>query len=454
MVKSQVPKKQSSWYDGLYDEQRHAADFIVDQIIDGGGVALFSQQGTGKTHITLAILERLEPKLALIVAPLTSLDITWSDRLRTLPGMLLRSPQELTGSLGAKTLLIHPELLVKHAKRLSTLAWDIVIIDESQGIKDRNSLRSRAARRFRNARRRLALSGTPIDESQIDVWAQMRFVDHTVFGENWLDFAGEYCRKAGYMGKEWKFNKNKHEQFLKALGSRIYRLSIDFMKLKPLNLIPVPVVMLGDQARIYEEMSRHSIVTVDGHKITAPLAITRDVKKSQITGGFILDEDGNSFRVGYAKERKLKWLIQRLERPVVIFCQFLSELDDIVLKFRLLGLKVASLRGTIKGDERTQTIKDFQAGQYDMIVCQLRTGGVSIELSRSNNLVFYSFNHSYIDFEQVISRLHRGGQTREVNAWLLYCVGTIDEEKIDVVKSKKLVATKVLSPFEGVQRNG
>lgn len=440
------PKKRSNWYGKLYKEQKQAANFILSRIRDSGGVGLFSEQGTGKTHIACAVIEQLDPQLILIIAPLTSLDITWHPRLLTLPGQLVRQHKQIKGLPGPVTLLIHPEYLVKFSKAIVKIPWDLVIWDESQGIKDRSSARSRAARRLRDHRRRLVLSGTPIDKSQIDVWAQMRFIDHTVFGEKWGDFADEYCRKGGWMNHKWIFRKSRHKQFLKAIEDHIFRLSKKFMELPPLTINPVPVVMFGDQARLYEEMSENSIIEIEGKKIIASMAGVRDVKKSQITGGLVLDDEGKVHRTGFAKIRKFKQLLPKLKKPIVVFCQYLHEIKDII--DNLKRFKTVVLKGSVKGEERSQVLRDFQAGKYDAIVCQLRTGGVSIELSRSCNMVLYSFNYSYIDFEQIFARLHRGGQKNEVTVWVLYCVDTIDEEKIDVIKEKASVAKSVLNHFE------
>jgi SNF2 family DNA or RNA helicase len=447
---------ESSWLDQLHPEQRKAYDFVMSR----PATALFAKTGSGKTYITMAMLEQLRPQLTLIVAPLTSLDITWLPRLATLPGTIVKSAQEFqfslkrfAGSSHPVTLLINPEALRSVSKALSQAPWDCVVIDESQGIKDRNSAYSRAARRLRHVPRRLALSGTPLDASPIDVWAQMRFVDYTVFGENWRDFAEEYCRHAGWMGKEWEFREKKLPQFLKALEGHVYRLTTDFMQLKPITFYPVGVHMFGNQRAIYDQMHQHGVTMVDGSTISASHQGVRDVKLSQITGGFVIDNDGHPLRVGHAKERKFKHLVKHLDTPLVVFCQYLHELDAVERILRQGGIKrVSVLRGSVKGDDRTQLLNDFQNHRLDALVCQTRTGGVSIELTASSTLVLYSINYSYIDFEQIIHRLHRGGQQKEVKVFGIYCQESIDEEKISLIQKKSETFFKVVSHFEQERR--
>ena len=447
---STPPKKHLTWYGRLYPEQRHATDFILER----PATALFCKAGTGKTLITLAMLERSQWRVALIVAPFTSLDVTWYPRITTLPHTLIhRGITELAGSLKSSPrahtrhiVLTNPEALRRSLRRIAKLPWDVVVWDESQGIKNRSSVASRLARRLRHVPRRLALSGTPLDTGQIDIWAQMRFVDHEVFGENWRDFAEEYCYKTGWMNKEWRFNPRKDRQFLKALEPYIYRLDDSFLGLKPMSVVPVPINLLGEQRRIYETMERDNLVMLPAGMITAENQGARDVKLSQITGGAVLDADGNVHPTGQAKRRRLKHMIATLERPLVIFCQFLHELEIVMELVPFERVEV--VQGATRIKDRTRIINAFQAGKIDVLICQIRTAGESIDLTRAATLVMYSMTYSYINFEQVLRRLQRGGQTRAVTAYILYCVSTVDDDKLRLVQQKCETSDTILAHFE------
>jgi SNF2 family DNA or RNA helicase len=408
----------------------------------------------------MAALERLPWHVALIVAPLTSLGVTWRPKITLLPSTTVhRSPQDLRSALKIKDgstprhiVLTNPEGLRSALRWIAKLPWDIVIWDESQNIKNKDSRNSRIARKLRHVPQRIALSGTPIDTGQIDIWAQMRFVDHEVLGENWRDFANQYCYKSGWMGKEWVFSERKQEEFLDALKDHIFRLDDAFLGLTPINVVPVPTLILGEQRRIYDTMEAKNIVFLgedSADQVYAHNAGARDVKLSQITGGAVLDAEGNVHVTGNAKRRKLAHLLHTLEDddwPVVIFCQFLHEID--IIKDIVRGHKIAIIRGGIKENERTRIVSDFQKGKYDVLVCQIRTGGESIDLTRSSTIILYSMTYSYINFEQVLRRLQRGGQTRPVTAFIIFCVDTIDEEKLDLVYGKSENSFRILANFE------
>jgi SNF2 family DNA or RNA helicase len=431
------------WYEKLLPEQAYAYQFLSSRLADYGGAGLFSEQGTGKTIVTMALLERLELSRLLIICPLTAVETTWVPRLETLGLPVCRTWEEYKTRGGI--LVIHFELLTKEVTKLAKHNWDIVVIDESQKIKERGSGWSRAARRLRNATRRLALSGTPVDKSPIDVWGQMRFIDPDVLGENWNEFGSRFCYKGGYMGKRWIFDYKKMDEFLDTVKPCVYRLSAAFLKLPPMTVNLVPVDLLGHQREVYDSMTQHSLAKVNDEWIKADLAITRLAKQEQIVNGFIINEDEELTVIGHAKERKLKWLLGQLERPVVICCKYLHDLDvaqDIVGSER-----VAVLKGATK-KERTKQVEAFQAGRLDVLCVQIRTGGVSIEFTRSHNLIVYSMNHSFIDFDQFLKRLQRYGQTKTVNVYIIYASDTVDEEKIEVIKTKSNEAGYIVSHFE------
>lgn len=416
---------------------------------------MFAQQGTGKTIISLAILERLDLKFVLIVTPLTSIEVTWLDRLRLQPERysLHTSFQSFKDdeTEKVKVLVLPFRRFSTLSKRLVRVRWCICLLDESQGVKARASAQSRASRRLRRARRRMVLSGTPIDDSPIDVWAQMRFVDHNVLGEDWGPFADKWCNRGGFMNKKWIFRNKLLPQFLKVLEPYIYRLSIDEFGIEKPKLHLVPVALFGEQSRVYRQMEKEGIVRLDDWVIKTDLPITKKIKLEQITGGFI-QHNGDVGHIGRAKQRKLDAILPRVKAPVVVSCKFLEELRLIEPILRKHFKRVEILTGAVKdgrtGNHRTQLIKRFQAGEIDALGVQVRTGGVSIEFTQSENLVIYSMNHSRIDFDQLISRLRRFGQIKQVHLFIIYAVNTVDEDIRILVERKIEDAYEVESHFE------
>jgi SNF2 family DNA or RNA helicase len=455
------------WTNKLYPKQTA----VLKQTLRRHGSLILGDVGTGKTLIALAAIEQLKPLTILIVSPLTSLDLTWAPRLAKVSGLLtargyadFKSNRPGTSEATPRCLLIHYQAASKIMRKLGKRPWDLVVIDEAQGLKARNSGWSRMARYLRHAKDRIAMTATPMDDSPIDLWGLMRFVDYRVFGEDFKPFADEYCRRGGFMGHNWVFRTKLLPDFLKRMELNVSRLTKKFLDLPPLTVHLVGVDMLGSQLRIYQEMAEHSIVKIDEVTIKAPLQVTRQGKLEQITGGGILDENDYPHLVGAAKVRKLDTLLRKLrgKKPIVVSCKYLHEIPMIrkvmqkhlqVVKELHGAVKDKKPRGTFtrhgrRETDRTDLINEFQDGKIDGLILQVRTGGVSIELSKASTLIMYSMNFSLIDFEQLIGRFHRGGQTEPVNVFIIHAKNSVDTKIVDDVENKHSGFYQVVDYFE------
>lgn len=444
---SSNPTKPFDWLNALYEDQVGASAFLIENLLAHRGVGLLSDPGTGKTVVSMAVIQYFMPKRLLIVAPLTSLEVTWAKRLRTIYGTIVNSVSEYTGE---GVLLIGYEHFrtAKNIKKIIKMDFDFALFDESQGLKHRGSNQSRAVRRLRmRVPQRMILSGTPIDESPIDMWGQMRFIAPEVLGDVWSPprdhrkykgpyFEEEFCRKCGFMGYQREFIPEKLPEFLDRISPHLYRLTND---MEEAEIIPVYCDLDEEQRVVYDQMEEHGIVKVDGKKSKAGLKPVRDLRCFQITGGSLKMDDGSTLIVGHSKQKALAQLLARVDRPVV-FCRFLPELDDAMDVLRRDFDNVRYLDGSVKDKKqnkrRTQLIEDFQARKIGALAVQARTGGVSIEFTATHELVFYSMGYSYIDFKQIIARFRRYGQEKRVKVFLIIARDTIDEEPMKRIVSK------------------
>jgi SNF2 family DNA or RNA helicase len=89
-------------------------------------------------------------------------------------------------------------------------------------------------------------------------------------------------------------------------------------------------------------------------------------------------------------------------------------------------------------------VRRFQRGETDVLLAQIKTGGVGIDLFKSCIGIMHSMSYSSIDFDQAIKRLHRRGQTHPVKIFLPYVVDSVDEDIYDAVVLKRKVGELVL----------
>jgi SNF2 family DNA or RNA helicase len=445
--------KQSHLYEQLDGLQQDAVRFTLTK----NGCALFCEQRTGKTWITLTVIEILDPENVLLVVPLSNLESTWVKHLnKYLPQyeICLSWPEYKAAISSRKILLINYEKLPSFIKKAQKSDWDIAVWDESQKIKARGTLNSRMARRFRNVKRRMILTGTPMDGNPIHIWGQFRFVDHTILGEKWTTFAQRFCLKGGFMGKQWFFNEDMRDEFIETIKPYSYRITKEDIG------IPDPIIhvdkieMFGPQRRLYDKLERTMIAHVEGQRVKTDLKITRNAKLEQIVNGWIYTDDG-VYRVGNAKARKLKWRIQRVKLPVVIFCAFLEDIDIIYETIKpyvnRIGILYGQVKDTKKHKARTEIQQMFQNGEFDALICQIRTGGVGIDLYKADTAIFYSMRHSWIDYDQARSRIEHRSKEYPAELFLLIVQSSIDEDKREAVMSKRSLNEVVM---ERLQKGG
>lgn len=459
--------------------QRNAAT----RAIEAKRFALFFEQGTGKTWIAGAVAERVLTDalhLALFVVPLANIETTWTKFFREqLPNVhLCRTLDEakeaiILGIVDPRpiVLLLHYEDVSKYIDVLRKVRWQLIVYDESQRLKNRATQQSRDAAKFKYGEYRLALSGTPMDEEPQDLWAQFRFLDKTILGHRYKDFEEQFFEPIelpsleGVRRGSWQWNR-----LIREIGIKRSRRKFDMSKRHRLSKIIAPhclrvvkedvldlpemqkryewVTLRGKQRVLYEEM-RDKLVA-SGMDLTAPLKVTQMSKLQQITGGYVIDDNGYTHAVGRAKMRRVASILKRLQNePAVIFTRYVAEAQGIARELIRLGRSVATITGETGKADRTRIVEMFQEGRLQTIVSQIKTGGVGIDLYRSCHLIVYSPTFSHIDFDQAIARVYRRGQTRAVTIYMIAAQNTIDEYIYEALVSKQRKTKIILNSLKG-----
>jgi superfamily II DNA or RNA helicase len=189
------------------------------------------------------------------------------------------------------------------------------------------------------------------------------------------------------------------------------------------------------------------VVKVKGSVITTPLKITQIGKLQQLTGGHIKDEEGEVHRVGTSKRRRLRRLILKhtvADEPFVIFCKYVWEVHALERMMTRMGYaRVAKLWGKVKDTKkdarRTNMLLAFQRGEIDVMICQQRTGGVGVDLYRARIFFVYSMGHSFIDYDQMLSRGDFLEQNEEASFFFLVARNSIDTDIARSVVKKKSI---------------
>ena len=463
-----VLRKRSPWLKQLRSHQVAGTEAIVST---DGFAALFEQR-TGKTWVTGAVLEveRDTTHDVLLVGPLTNLESTWAKFLaEKLPWYSVHRDFESfkKDKSEHRILLLNYEALTPLVKKLRRLSWDRMIYDEAQRLKNRASRSSRdAALMSRSAKRRLVLTGTPIDRNPRDLWAVMRFIAPDVFGTVWKDFAAEFLEepvlnleKKGIVARQkemmrYQIAKGKApirpdmmQEYADRASPHMKRISKEEAGIDRAIIKKVKFDLDPQEERQYRKLEKTMVVRENGKVIKTPLKIVQIGKLQQITGGHIKDEDGEIHRIGTSKRRLLRRMILKHTtpgEPFVIFCKYVFEVHELARMIERMGYgKVSKLWGKVKDlkkdKRRTNMLLAFQRGEIDVMICQQRTGGVGVDLYRARKFFVYSMGHSYIDYDQMVSRGDFLEQQSPANFFLLVARQTIDMDIVMGVEVKKSI---------------
>jgi len=433
--------------------------FIHD--IGSGGV-LADDMGLGKTVQTIALLlavkQEEKPLSALIVAP-TSVVTNWQRELERFSPTLTvalwhgADRRENTEEVQkAEVVITSYALLRRDEEFLSKLDLTYVILDEAQHIKNPMSATAAAAKKVR-ARRRLALTGTPIENRLSEIWSIFDFVSPGLLGS--LDkFEQRFSRpiEAGDYKTAQRLRATIHPFILR-------RTKQEVAKDLPEKIETDQICDLtGDQRTIYQQVAKEVRAQVLGEvervglaksqlQILAGLTRLRQAACDPRLLGLprdFTDEDSG-------KLVALRELVQEAVEgghKVLVFSQFVMMLKIIEKAMREDGVTYEYLDGSTK--DRAERVDRFQGDpSVPVFLISLKAGGTGLNLTAADTVIHFDPWWNPAVEQQATDRAHRIGQTKVVTAYRLVAVGTI-EEKIQLLKGKKreLVAS-VLSEDTG-----
>lgn len=411
----------------------------LDLILSNNAVALFWEQGCGKTLPTIKAIEhRLqagEIKRALVICPKTVIT-SWVKEFAQYSSI---TPAVIAGKdrdgiqQRATVAIINYDLL----RMMHVGAWDMVVFDESQYIKGHTAQRSKAAHALaKGAKFRVLLTGTPIAKDAGDIFGQFRVLDEAIFGSSFWAFRAKYFVNMGRNFPDWRIRPEATDEIKRKIALRSQRVrKVDVLDL-PDKLYQVRTIdMTADQRRIYHDLETQLLAEVEDVTVTVPYLITKLMRLNQVCSGFLHHGD-RVLHTDNPKLAELKQIVDDYDGQVVVWAVFLHDVQAIADAFP--GALV--IDGSKTTDERAQAIDDFQAGRAKVMVLQQQAGAVGITLTAAHLSIFYSRNYSLLDRMQAEDRLHRIGQRNPVAYVDLIMAGSIEQDIIEAIESKRIVA--------------
>jgi hypothetical protein len=432
--------------------QDEATALAIASIEAHGGFALFMEQRTGKTPVAARVIQHFRPERLLITCPEIAIEV-WKAHI----------PEDFTGELR----IVTRDSLWRERKRLKHWKPDLAIADEGHDFKGKTSKRSRALRIIgRVSARRLLLTGTPQESGLEDYWPQIEFVVPGLLGE-WSEFQDWYLVMGGFRGKKIVGYKNQ-ERFRKLIAPVSYRVLLEDVQKVKTRIAPPKVVRfdLTESREPYRRMEEDLVAEVnqtvmaralapDGtvtfrprrKRIVAPRAITQAMKLHQIAGGFLIDSSGSVHRFGYEKLEQAGALMLALgDVPQVYFCRFIPEAYRLGQLFKLLDRDVTYIAGKSSMKLLAPEQPAYVSGSpFDIAVVQVRSG-VAIDLAHAEEAIFYSWDYSYLTYDQARFRI-RSYHGRRARYHYLVARETVDEQLLEVVLHKASFAKLIIDKY-------
>ena len=281
--------------------------------------------------------------------------------------------------------------------------------------------------------------------SPLDIFAQYRFLDISIFGSSWTKFKTHHAVLGGYNNYQVLQYKNLDELNQK-FYSIAYRMKDEEDVVKrdePLHIYRKS--KLGKGKNIYWSMYNHMVAEVKEGVATAGNALTKLLRLQQITGGHLKDEDGVIHDVDQSKAELLEDVLEDLDlrEPIVIFCRFHPDMDVCKSICEASGRTVSEL------SRREDTKQEWVDGKTDVLISQIQSGKEGISLVRANYTIYYSIGFSLGDFDQSVARTDRPGQDAEkVTCIHLILDGTVDEQVYKAIQERRNVVKSVLEDMQ------
>lgn len=438
------------------------------------GACLADDMGLGKTLQTLAVLvavqEQLgfttkttnfdlfqnettierEPLKTLIVLP-SSLVFNWyNEALKFTPHFskmqyigndrkLLQHRLESTDLIFTSYSIVHRDISI-----LEKYNFRYLILDESQYIKNKNSKIFKAINKI-NTAHKMALSGTPIENSLDDLWSQMQFINPDILG-SYDFFAANF---------KIPIEKKQDENSLSELKNLIQPYILRRTKEQVLKDLPELTEQIyycdmdPEQEKLYEKeksKARNFLLKTDGSSPDKISIINTLMKLRQLSNHpKMIDQESEIDSGKYnAVTNYLETLVKEKQK-VIIFSSFVTNLHFYTNWCKENKIDFCEITGETPASKREHQVKLFQEKENPLLFfISLKAGGVGLNITKASYVLFLDPWWNPFAEKQGVGRAHRIGQLNKVNVIRFISKNTVEEKIIKLQENKKLLSDSLL----------
>ncbi|QYR60835.1 DEAD/DEAH box helicase family protein [Fusobacterium polymorphum] len=429
----------------LRDYQKYGYKWLKYLTDNNLGACLADDMGLGKTLQAIALLSNLheeKKKKSMVIMP-KSLIYNWENEIKKFApklkvGVYYGINRDFSSLKKVDVILTTYGTIRNDIENLLEHKFDLLILDESQNIKNINSQTTKAVLLL-NAKKRVALSGTPIENNLLELYSLFRFLNPEMFGSV-QRFTNSYILP---------IQKYSDTSTIEELKKKIYPFLLRRVKKEVLEDLPdkieklVYVDMNDEHRKFYEERRKYyysllqkntsSQGNFDKFFVLQAINELRHIVSSP--------ELESKKIISSKKEVLIENVIEAIENnhKVLVFVNYLSSIESICDSLKENKIKYLKMTGQTK-DRQTLVDKFQNDSRYKVFVMTLKTGGVGLNLVSADTIFIYDPWWNTTVENQAIDRAYRLGQDKTVFAYKMIMRNTIEEKilKLQEIKNKLL----------------
>ncbi|ESQ41939.1 hypothetical protein EUTSA_v10015665mg, partial [Eutrema salsugineum] len=476
-IQEKVTKQPSLFQGGeLRSYQLEGLQWMVSLYNNDYNGILADEMGLGKTIQTIALIAYLlenknVPGPHLIVAPKAVLP-NWENEFATwapsIVAFLYDGSKEKRNEIKARiaeegkfnVLMTHYDFILKDKGFLRKIDWNYIIVDEGHRLKNHECALARTLVTVYRIKRRLLLTGTPIQNSLQELWSLLNFLLPQIFNsvqnfEEWFNSPFAERGNASLTDEEELLIINRLHMVIRPFLLRRKKKEVEkFLPGK--TQVVLKCDMSAWQKLYYKQVTdvgRVGLHTGNGRSKSLQ-TLSMQLRKCCnhpylfVGGDYDMWKKPEIVRAS-GKFELLDRLLPKLKRAghrILLFSQMTRLIDLLEIYLTLNDYKYLRLDGTTKTDQRGILLKQFNEpdSPYFMFLLSTRAGGLGLNLQTADTVIIFDSDWNPQMDQQAEDRAHRIGQKKEVRVFVLVSIGSIEEVILERAKQKMGIDAKVI----------
>lgn len=416
--------------------------------VGAGRTVLADDMGLGKTIQAIGVAELLaqqaEIQRVLVVCP-ASLKSQWKSEIGR---FTQRDCQLVVGSAAERVKAYQNEVfftvcnyeqVMRDFTPIEAVAWDLIILDEGQRIKNWESKTSQVIRALRSPFA-IVLSGTPLENRLDELFTVVQFVDSHRLGPAYRFFHRH--RVVDDRGKPVGYQRlDELRSDLRPILLR--RTRAEVAKQLPHRIDEVVRISPTEEQQVISNNNLKIACQIAAKKFLTEMDLLRLQKalllaRMAADSTFLVDHNEPEYS---SKLERLSELLESLlaapDRKIVLFSEWRTMLDRIELRLARMDCEYVRLDGQIPQKQRPALVQRFQEDPKCRMILMTNAGSTGLNLQSANTVINVDLPWNPAVLEQRIARAHRMGQKNPVHVYKLVTENTIEERLLDTLASKQ-----------------